>query len=137
MVIVIKQIKRDCVALHDIEHLLRLELLWDTSHYLGDLPQLAQPSLIDRVPVNDVPAQHIGCPASELNAPLGFDSISYRDNDIQVVQFCPVPLAIGRSCQGFLDNCVSLKLALLKAVVHVEAYVLLGCVKQLGHLSLA
>ena len=60
--------------------------------------------LVDGITFQQVFFQHLVCPLAELRASDGFHPVAYGNDDIEIVILDPVFLAVGGSCQGFLDN---------------------------------
>lgn len=87
--------KRVGVIQHDVEDCLRLVrvlnrlALHRTSDYLNQLQQvrqlLATQFVVDGEAFDEVVLQNAVCPLAELYASLGFDAVSNRDNNIQII----------------------------------------------------
>lgn len=56
MVVVVEKVERGGVALHDVEHLARTQIVRDARHHLGDLAQLLEPALVFHMAGHDVAA---------------------------------------------------------------------------------
>jgi hypothetical protein len=58
--------------------------------HVGDqahrLVQLAQSPCVHGVALHQMLAQHVGSPDAELGATLGFNPVTDRDNDVEVVE---------------------------------------------------
>ena len=55
-------------------------------HDPNDLPELFYAPVIDCAATQDIVPKHGVCPAAELHAPLRFDAIADRDDDIKIVE---------------------------------------------------
>lgn len=65
---------------------------------------ILQTLIVEHEALDDVLPQPLRCPNSKLRAPQRLHSVADRDDDIEVVELRRIVLAIGGSCQGFLDN---------------------------------
>jgi len=64
-----------------------------------------QALLVQHVALHQILPQNTGSPLPKVRAPQRLHPVANRDDNIEVVVLNTVLLAIGGSCQGFLDNC--------------------------------
>jgi hypothetical protein len=85
--------------------------------------------------VEQILAQDVCRPNTELGTALGFDSVTHGNNDIKVVEYYGMYLSfsgnstVPSGCQGFLDYHFFRQFAFFKDIINVKAYVLFGCLK--------
>ena len=65
---------------------------------------ILQPLVVHHEAFDDELPQMGGGPLSELRATGRAYPVADRANQVEVVELCAVLLAVGGSCQGFLDN---------------------------------
>lgn len=91
MIVVVQHFQRVGVVRHHLEQRGRLVAAQRAAMcHVGDqahrLVEFLQPLRMDGVALHQVLAQHVGGPDAELGAALGLDPVTYRNDDVEVVE---------------------------------------------------
>jgi len=100
---------------------------------------LPQPALVQRVAAQQVFPQGARRPDAELRAALGVDAVADRNDGVEVVEpelTLDLPSALGSNYRGILGSCRLVQLPFEIDVLEVQADVVDGSTKQIGHLLL-
>jgi hypothetical protein len=114
-------------------------MAWPSAKTRKRVIRVFQVFVVEHKAFDDVFAQLLRGPDAKPRGHGAFDPVAHGNDGVEVVKINP-PLnrtpALQLNCQGFLDSCRTVQLLFIKDVLQVQADILPGRLKKLGHVLL-